>query len=76
MQPRERFRVVGVPYIHWMAVVFVIVLGIAPLTLALVRLWAVTGITPLEALIKVHEQPGAMEAVSYTHLTLPTIYSV
>ena len=66
MQPRERFRVVGVPYIHWMAVVFVIVLGIAPLTLALVRLWAVTGITPLEALIKVHEQPGAMEAFQFS----------
>ena len=66
MQPRERFRVVGVPYIHWMAVVFVIVLGIAPLTLALVRLWAVTGITPLEALIQVHEQPGAMEAFQFS----------
>ena len=66
MKPPERFRFVGVPYIHWVAVVFVIALGLAPLTLALVRLWAVTGITPLEALTRVHEQPGAMEAFQFS----------
>ena len=66
MPSNERFCFLGVPYIHWAAVVFVIGLGLAPLTLALVRLWAVTGITPLEALTRVHEQPGAMDAFQFS----------
>jgi hypothetical protein len=52
MVKSERFRLAGVPYIHWMAVVAVIALGFVPLTLSLLRLWAVTGITHWEALAK------------------------
>ena len=59
-------RFAGVPLIHWLAVIFVIGLGLFPITLALVRLWAVTGITPLEALISVNEQPGAMDAFRFS----------
>jgi ABC-type spermidine/putrescine transport system permease subunit I len=66
MVKSERFRLAGVPYAHWMAVVAVIALGVVPLTLSLLRLWAVTGITPWEALAKVHQHPGAMEALQFS----------
>ena len=59
-------RSTSVSPIHWMAVVFVIALGLFPITLALLRLWAVTGITPLAALTTVHQQPGAMEALRFS----------
>lgn len=59
-------RFAGVPLVHWMAVVFVIGLGLFPITLALLRLWAVTGITPLGALTTVQDQPGAMEAFRFS----------
>ncbi len=68
MNDNERFRLVGVPVTHWMAVVAVITLGLAPLTLSLLRLWTVTGITPLGALLKVHQHPGAMEALQFSFL--------
>lgn len=63
-----RLRFAGVPLIQWLAVVFVIGLGLFPITLALLRLWAVTGITPLAALVTFHEQPGAMEAFRFSLL--------
>ena len=63
-----RARFAGVPLIQWMAVVFVIGLGLFPITLALLRLWAVTGITPLGALTTFHEQPGAVEAFRFSLL--------
>jgi thiamine transport system permease protein len=66
MVKSERFRLAGVPYAQWMAVVAVIALGLVPLTLSLLRLWAVTGITPWEALAKVHQHPGAMEALQFS----------
>ena len=53
---------------HRLAVLVVVALGLVPLTLALVRLWAVTGITPVEALFTVHQQPGAMEALRFSLL--------
>ena len=59
-------RFAGVPLTHWLAVVFVIGLGLFPVSLALMRLWSVTGITPLGALTTVHEQPGAMEAFRFS----------
>ena len=59
-------RFAGVPLVQWMAVVFVIGLGLFPISLALLRLWAVTGITPLAALATVHEQPGAVEAFQFS----------
>ena len=61
-----RTRFAGVPLIQWMAVVFVIGLGLFPISLALLRLWAVTGITPLAALATVHEQPGAVDAFQFS----------
>lgn len=61
-----RARFAGVPLVQWMAVVFVIGLGLFPISLALLRLWAVTGITPLAALATVHEQPGAVEAFQFS----------
>ena len=63
---KERFRFIGVPVTHWAAVVIVITLGLAPLTLSLLRLWSVTGITPLGALTNVHQHPGAMEALRFS----------
>jgi len=68
MSQQERFRLGGVPLTHWAAVVIVITLGLAPLTLSLLRLWAVTGITPLGALVNVHQHPGAMEALRFSFL--------
>lgn len=59
------FRFAGVPPLHWAAVALVIALGIVPLSLALLRLWSVTGITPLEAMLKINEQPGAMDAFRF-----------
>ena len=55
-----------IPPTHWLAVFSVIALGLFPLTLALLRLWAVTGIGPVEALFTVHQQPGAMEALRFS----------
>ena len=57
-----------IPPTHWLAVFFVIALGLFPLTLALLRLWAVTGIGPVEALFTVHQQPGAMDALRFSAL--------
>ena len=50
-----RARFAGLPLVQWLAILFVIGLGLFPITLALLRLWAVTGITPLGALTTVHE---------------------
>lgn len=63
-----RARFGGVPLVQWLAILFVISLGLFPITLALLRLWAVTGITPLGALTTVHEQPGAVEAFRFSLL--------
>ena len=63
-----RARFGGVPLVQWLAILFVIGLGLFPITLALLRLWAVTGITPLGALTTVHEQPGAVEAFRFSLL--------
>ena len=57
-----------IPPTHWIAVFFVIALGLIPLTLALLRLWAVTGIGPVEALFTIHQQPGAMDALRFSML--------
>ena len=61
-------RFAGVSVVQWMAIMLVIALGLVPLTLALLRLWAVTGITPLEAVLRIHEQPSAMEAFRFSLL--------
>ncbi len=63
-----RARFAGLPLVQWLAILFVIGLGLFPITLALLRLWAVTGITPLGALTTVHEQPGAVEAFQFSLL--------
>ena len=63
-----RARFAGLPLVQWLAILFVIGLGLFPITLALLRLWAVTGITPLGALATVHEQPGAVEAFQFSLL--------
>ena len=63
-----RVRFAGLPLVQWLAILFVIGLGLFPITLALLRLWAVTGITPLGALTTVHEQPGAVEAFQFSLL--------
>lgn len=63
-----RARFAGLPLVQWLAILFVIGLGLFPITLALLRLWAVTGITPLRALTTVHEQPGAVEAFQFSLL--------
>ena len=63
-----RARFAGLPLVQWLAILFVIGLGLFPITLALLRLWAVTGITPLGALTTFHEQPGAVEAFQFSLL--------
>jgi len=63
-----RARFAGLPLVQWLAILFVIGLGLFPITLALLRLWAVTGITPLGALTTVHEQPGSVEAFQFSLL--------
>ena len=63
MPPTRELQHISIPLTHRLAVLVVVALGLVPLTLALVRLWAVTGITPVEALFTVHQQPGAMEAL-------------
>ena len=63
-----RARFAGLPLVQWLAILLVIGLGLFPITLALLRLWAVTGITPLGALTTVHEQPGAVEAFQFSLL--------
>lgn len=61
-------RFAQVPLSHWLAVGLVIALGLFPISLALIRLWAVTGISPLSALTMVHDQPGALEALRFSLL--------
>ena len=61
-------RFAQVPLSHWLAVGMVIALGLFPISLALIRLWAVTGISPLSALTMVHDQPGALEALRFSLL--------
>lgn len=61
-------RLAQVPLSHWLAVGLVIALGLFPITLALIRLWAVTGISPLLALTMVQDQPSAMEALRFSLL--------
>lgn len=61
-------RLAQVPLSHWLAVGLVIALGLFPISLALIRLWAVTGISPLSALTMVQDQPGAMEALRFSLL--------
>lgn len=61
-------RLAQVPLSHWLAVGLVIALGLVPISLALIRLWAVTGISPLSALTMVQDQPGAMEALRFSLL--------
>ena len=68
MPPPRELQHISIPLTHRLAVLVVVALGLVPLTLALVRLWAVTGITPVEALFTVHQQPGAMEALRFSLL--------
>ena len=63
-----RSRFAGVSLVHWCSVLLVIGLGLGPLTLAFLRLWTVTGITPWAALLQVNEQPGAMDAFRFSLL--------
>ena len=55
-----------IPPTHWFAVFFVIALGLIPLTLALLRLWAGHRNGPVEALFTIHQQPGAMDALRFS----------
>ena len=66
MATHSVMRTGRIPATHWLAVVLVIALGLFPITLALLRLWAVTGISPVQALFTVHQQPGAMEALRFS----------
>ena len=66
MPPHSVMRTGRIPVTHWVAVVLVIALGLFPISLALLRLWAVTGISPVQALFTVHQQPGAMEALRFS----------
>ena len=68
MPPTRELQHISIPLTHRLAVLVVVALGLVPLTLALVRLWAVTGISPVEALFTVHQQPGAMEALRFSLL--------
>ena len=61
-----RYR--GVHAVQWMAVACVITLGIVPLSLAFLRLWSVTGVTPWEALALFPRHPGAVEAFRFSVL--------
>ena len=61
-------RLAKVPLSHWLAVAAVIALGLLPISLALLRLWAVTGISPVSALAMVQDQPLAMEALRFSLL--------
>ena len=52
--------------LQWFALGVVIFIGIVPLTLAVLRLWSVTQVSPFEALVQFPEQIGAMEALRFT----------
>jgi len=66
MDANAMMRASRIPVTHWLAVTLVIALGLFPMTLALLRLWAVTGISPVQALFTVNQQPGAMEALRFS----------
>ncbi|MDG1539916.1 MAG: hypothetical protein P8Q40_08325, partial [Candidatus Poseidonia sp.] len=51
---------------QWFTLTCVVVLGAAPLLLALLRLWDVTQVSPIEAIRQFPEQIGAMEALRFT----------
>ncbi len=51
---------------QWFALACVVVLGTAPLLLAILRLWNVTQVSPLEALRQFPEQIGAVDALRFT----------
>ncbi len=65
---RTALRYRGVHALEWLAVTCVITLGIVPLALAFLRLWSVTGVTPLEALAMFPQHPGAMDAFRFSML--------
>ncbi len=64
--------------LQWFALGVVIFIGIVPLTLAVLRLWSVTQVSPFEALVQFPEQIGAMEALRFTLIeaSLSTILTV
>lgn len=68
MDAKPMMRATRIPVTHWLAVALVIALGLFPMTLALLRLWAVTGISPVQALFTVNQQPGAIEALRFSLL--------
>ena len=78
MTTHQVMRTGRIPATHWVAVVLVIALGLFPITLALLRLWAVTGISPVQALFTVHQQPGAMEALRFSMVEafVSTVFTV
>ena len=52
--------------VQWLTLFCVILLGTVPLILAILRLWSVTQVSPLEALRHFPEQIGAMDALRFT----------
>ena len=74
----SRRPLLGVHPLQWLVLAFVIALGIVPLSLAFTRLWAVTGITPWEAVTQVYELPAAKDALTFAVLeaTVSTAFTV
>lgn len=52
--------------VQWCALGLVIFIGIVPLTLAVLRLWSVTQVSPFDALLQFQEQIGAADALRFT----------
>ncbi|HJM54799.1 MAG TPA: hypothetical protein QGI72_00985 [Poseidonia sp.] len=53
---------------QWFALGFILIIGIVPLSLAVLRLCSVTQISPIEALTRFPEQFGAMDALRFTFI--------
>jgi thiamine transport system permease protein len=68
----------GVHPIQWTVLVFVIALGIGPVSLAFLRLWAVTGMAPWEAVTQVYEFPPAKDALvfAFVEATVSTLVTL
>ena len=68
----------GVHPVQWAVLAFVIALGVGPLSLAFLRLWAVTGMAPWEAVTQVYELPSARDALGFalTEALLSTVLTL
>tara|TARA_B110000444_G_C18850662_1_gene605320 strand:+ start:2165 stop:3937 length:1773 start_codon:yes stop_codon:yes gene_type:complete len=78
LKQRNTVKANAIHTAQWLTLICVIVIGTVPLVLAILRLWSVTQVSPLEALRQFPEQIGAMDALRFTLIEalLSTILTV